>query len=244
MSSSRILLEVCVDSVAGASAAQRGGADRIELCSGLAEGGITPSAGLIRAVVEATSLPVMVMIRPRGGSFVYSASEFAVMQADIEFAKTARVSGVVFGVLDHACRIDLDACRQLVDLARPLLVTFHRAIDAVQDIAQALEALIELQVERVLTSGQAKTVVNGLENVARMVDTYGREISIMPGAGVRPENAREIIRQSGATEIHGTASEWVADVCHDPRSDRRASSSRRVTSEHVVRLIRQAIDQG
>lgn len=226
---SNVSLEVCIDSVEGAIAATRGGADRLELCSALSEGGITPSYGLVQSVLEQTSLPVMMMIRPRGGSFVYSAEEVAVMLRDIELAKKLGVAGVVFGCLLCDGTLDLPTNETLVQTSRPLLVTFHRAFDEEPvDPFTTFDQLRDLEVDRLLTSGQQPGAAEGVELVRELV-TRTEDLVVMPGAGVRPENAAEIIRATGATEIHGTASRFC-----DERK-------RKVTCEATVRAIREAI---
>ena len=223
------IFEVCIDSVAGAVAAEQGGADRLELCSALSEGGLTPSCGLVQKVVETTNLPVMMMIRPRGGNFVYSESEVSVMLADIDAAKTLKVAGVVFGCLSNDQEVDSRLCEKLLGCCDSLSATFHRAFDEVADPISSLAIVERLGFERVLTSGQAPTAVEGMPVLKSLVASAG-DLIVMPGAGVRPENAGTIIAQCGATEIHGTASELDT-----------AQPSLRVTSVATVRAIRQAI---
>lgn len=225
-----ITLEICIDSVDGAVAAARGGADRLELCSALSEGGITPSYGLVRQVTTNVDLPVMMMIRCRGGSFVYSERELAVMRDDIDAAKSLGVRGVVFGVLTRDGSIDLLANQRLVEAARPLEVTFHRAFDEPGVDAQtASRTLEQLGVERLLTSGQQNSAVEGADLIAKIVSQRGN-VTIMPGAGVRPENVAELIRATGAREIHGTASRFCGEL------------QRRITCTETVRAIRIRID--
>lgn len=226
----RITFEVCIDSVEGALAATRGGGDRLELCSALSEGGITPSYGLVRRVLDVTSLPVMMMIRCRAGNFVYSDAELEVMQRDIEVAKQLGVYGVVFGVLTEDHKVDREINQQLIDAARPMHVTFHRAFDEPSVRADAaMSTLQQLGVDRLLTSGQQDSAEKGVLRIQEMV-TQNEKLIVMPGAGVRPENAAEIIRVSGAREIHGTASGYCEARKH------------RVTSEETVRQIREALD--
>ena len=230
MSNKSITFEVCIDSVAGALAAKEGGGDRLELCSALSEGGLTPSFGLVQKVVAATDLPVMMMIRPRGGNFVYTALETEVMLADIKAAKSLGVAGVVFGCLDADKSVDVERNRTLVDACDSLPATFHRAFDEVADPMHAFTQVRELGFTRILTSGLASSAEEGITVIRRLVEESG-ELTIMPGSGVRPENARQIINATGAIEIHGTASE--ADA---------SQPGFKVTSVSTVAAIRQQLD--
>jgi copper homeostasis protein len=198
----KIKVEVCVDSVASAVAAERGGAARVELCSGLIEGGVTPSAGLTETVRAAAPVPLHIMIRPRGGDFCYDESELEVMQRDIALAKTLRVEGVVFGILDADGNVDVQRTRQLVELARPLAVTFHRAFDMSADLFRSLEDVCATGADRVLTSGGEQTSLQGIDTIAQLVRKAQDRILVMPGSGIKPENARGLVEQTGAKEIH------------------------------------------
>jgi len=202
MTHNSVLVEVCVDSVASAIAAERGGASRVELCSSLIEGGVTPSAGLIETARASVTLPVHIMIRPRGGDFYYDEYEFATMQRDIELARNMRADGVVFGILKVDGSIDLARTEQLVRIARPLAVTFHRAFDMTADLLRALEDLCSIGVDRVLTSGGEPTSLLGAETIAQLIKKAEGRITIMPGSGIKPENVGALIRQTGAKEIH------------------------------------------
>lgn len=197
-----VLVEVCVDSVASAVAAERGGAARIELCSGLIEGGLTPSAGLIETTRAAISIPLHVMIRPRGGDFFYDAAEADAMRRDIALAKRLGANGVVFGILDLNANIDLARTRELVELARPLDVSFHRAFDMTADLFRALEDICECGVPRVLTSGGEQTSLQGQAVVAQLIQRAQGRIIVMPGSGIKPDNAHALVEQTGAREIH------------------------------------------
>jgi len=199
-----ILFEACVDSVESAMAAQEGGADRIELCADLLEGGITPSAGLLYLTRQQLQIPIHMLIRPRGGDFCYSDSEFNVMRLDIEIAKQCGANGVVFGILKPDGRVDVGRTATLVALARPLSVTFHRAFDMAEDPIQALMAIINLGIERVLTSGQASLALEGVKLINELVERAGERIIIMAGAGVNEENVGQIIRSAGVKEVHGS----------------------------------------
>jgi copper homeostasis protein len=204
-----ICFEVCVDSIESAMAAEDGGADRVELCSDLLEGGLTPSFGMLKVAREMLHLKIMVMVRPRGGDFCYTEAEFHAMQHDVAAAKKAGAHGVVFGVLDPDGTIDLDRTRKLIEAARPLPVTFHRAFDMTRDPFEALDALIDLGANRVLTSGQEATVVEGLDLIAELVQRAAGRIIVMPGGGVTDRNTAKIVEATGVTEIHFGGGEMV-----------------------------------
>lgn len=207
MPTKKILFEACVDSVESALSAQEGGADRIELCADILEGGITPSAATIALASKFINIPIMVMIRPRGGDFCYSDLEFEEMKLDIEFAKQFNVAGVVLGILNENGTVDKKRTKILIDLVRPMQVTFHRAFDMARDPFEALDDLIELGIDRVLTSGQELTVVEGMETLKKLIDKAGDKIIILPGGGVNEENAGKIIKLCGVKEIHASARE-------------------------------------
>ncbi len=250
MKPSFVKLEICVDSVAGAMAAQQGGADRLELCSALSEGGITPSLGLIRQVLRSTHLPVMVMIRPRGGGFVYSSAEIDVMLEDIDAVNRAGAHGVVLGALTPERTIDLTVCGKLIQRARqlhtmghrrsgdPLSVTFHRAFDILAEPMQGLEQLMDLGFDRVLTSGQAATAGEACELIAELVTRAGDRLSVMPGGGITPDNVADIVTATGASDIHASASAWEPDTESEPLV---LPAPHRVTCERTVRRIRQTL---
>ena len=202
----KTFIEVCVDSVESALAAAAGGADRIELCQNLCEGGLTPSAGLLGVVRERLRLPIAVMIRPRGADFRYSDAEFEVMRRDLQFAKEAGADMLVFGLLSPDGSIDVARTRELIGLARPLPVTFHRAFDMVRDAETALEDLIELGVERVLTSGLERTVIEGLDLIVALMKQARRRITVVPGGGINEHNLPKILAATGAKEFHVSAS--------------------------------------
>lgn len=197
-----MVVEVCADSVASAIAAERGGGARIELCSGLVEGGTTPSVGLMEATRAAVSIPVRVMIRPRGGDFCYDETEFKIMRRDIEIARKAGADGVVLGILDVHGNVDVPRTRQLVELAHPLKVTFHRAFDMTADLFRALEDVHAAGADRVLTSGGERTAMEGQAAIQRLVKQSCGRITIMAGSGIKPENARSLVEATGAKEIH------------------------------------------
>lgn len=199
------LMEVCVDSVESAVNAERGGAGRLELCSSLLEGGLTPSLGVLHVVKQYVKIPIYVMIRPRGGDFLYSDLEVDVMRKDIELMKSQGADGLVLGALTEDGRVDAELCMELLAAARPLPVTFHRAFDMVHDPAVALEALISLGFERVLTSGCDSSALEGLPLIKRLVDQAKGRIIIMPGGGITERNLQRILEGSGAQEFHCSA---------------------------------------
>jgi copper homeostasis protein len=198
-------LEICIDSVESAIAAERGGAQRVELCADLLEGGITPSAGMIASVRSHVSIALFVMIRPRGGDFCYSDLEFEVMQREIEQAHNLGADGVVLGILDRDAHVDVGRSQLLVQLANPLPVTFHRAIDMTPNLSDALEDVIATGARRVLTSGGAPNVTAGAGQIAQLVREARGRISIMPGGGVSQENLASLAKATGATEFHSSA---------------------------------------
>jgi copper homeostasis protein len=197
-----LLVEACVDGVPSALAAEAGGAARLELCSALSEGGLTPSAGVIEMVRERVALPLFVLIRPRGGDFLYDAEEFEVMRRDVVTAGLLGADGVVLGVLQSNGTVDAERTGALIEAARPLDVTFHRAFDFTRDADEALDRLIALGADRVLTSGHAASAIDGVATLARLVERAAGRIGVVAGGGVRPDNVRAVIQGSGVTEVH------------------------------------------
>jgi copper homeostasis protein len=195
-------VEICVDSAGGAFAAEQGGADRVELCDNLLEGGTTPSAGCIKVARRGLKLGLQVIVRPRGGDFLYSDQEMQVMREDIRMARDLGADGVVIGCLTAEGDIDRARAGELIELARPLNVTFHRAFDMCREPLQALEVLIGLGVERVLTSGQEASCLEGLDLIAALHKQAAGRIIIMPGGGITPANVQRIVAATGVTEVH------------------------------------------
>ena len=205
-----MICEICVDSTAAVRAAREAGASRVELCAALLEGGITPSRGMIRQARRIPGVKLHVMIRPRGGDFLFDDDEMAAMRGDVETAKAEGADGVVIGILTRDGEIDVDRSRELIALARPLSVTFHRAFDMTPDPYASLETLIGLGVERVLTSGQEATVLEGLPLIAALVERAGERIIIMPGGGVTARNVERIVAAARPKEIHFACLDPVA----------------------------------
>ncbi len=199
------VLEICLDSVESAVIAEKAGADRVELCADLTAGGTTPSIGAIALAKKRLTIPVHVIIRPRGGDFCYSATEFEVMRSDVLSAKSAGADGVVLGILNPDGTVDIARTRILVELARPLSVTFHRAFDMTNDPFQALQDVILTGADRILSSGQAETAFEGLPLLVRLVEQASERIIIMPGAGINAANAKSILKAAPFKEMHMSA---------------------------------------
>jgi copper homeostasis protein len=198
----RVRFESCVESLEAALASDAGGANRLELCNNLDAGGATPDVALVQRVIEAVSIPVFAMARPRPGSFVCDRADLSALERDVRSLRSAGAHGIVTGVLTCDGDIDTDAMRRLVDAARPLPVTFHRAFDAVGALDRALDSLMALSVDRVLTSGGAPTAVEGAEVLARLTRRAGDQLTIVAGGGVRPHNVAALVRASGVVEVH------------------------------------------
>lgn len=195
-------IEICVDNISSLKNAQRAGASRIELCSSLSEGGLTPGYGLIKVAYRHASIPIYCMIRPRGGDFLYSDFEVEMMLEEIHNMRTLGVQGVVVGALTDSAMVDRTILKSLVSEAKDMGVTFHRAIDCCENYEEALEDIIELGCERVLTSGLASTALKGADTIKKMVRQSSGRISIMAGSGVSCENVLELLRRSEVDEVH------------------------------------------
>jgi copper homeostasis protein len=198
-------LEICVDNIESAIAAQNAGADRIELCDNLIEGGTTPGYGTIDSVRKNLSISLNVMIRPRGGDFLYSALEYDIMRRDIDICGACGVNGIVLGILRPDGSVDLIRTAKLVDLAHPMTVTFHRAFDMCSDPVQGLEDIISSGAYRLLTSGQKDKAQEGAEFISKLVRQAGERIIVMPGSGINESNIAGIAKATGAKEFHLTA---------------------------------------
>lgn len=239
---SAIKLEICVDSIASLNAAAAGGADRIELCTALSEGGLTPSFGFMQAAA-ALDVSTHVMIRPRGGDFCYSQAEIDVMCADIATAKQLGLAGVVLGVANHDDTLDLDALAKLRAAATDMQCTLHRVVDLTPDIFEATEQAIGLGFDRILTSGGAKNAQDGKTSIAEMVHLAAGRIEIMPGSGVTVQNVNGIIAATGVCDVHASCSE--AKFSHSGKVEEMAFSAPdgvRMTSRQLVEKMRAKVD--
>ena len=206
-------LEISVESVGAAMAAERGGANRIEICGDLSVGGVTPAASLMMGTRANVQAPIFAMIRPRAGDFVYSDEEFAAMKQSIRLAKQLQVDGVVLGILTADSRIDVARTRELVRLVSPGPVTFHRAFDeCAGDLREALEDVIETGATRLLTSGGKRTAPEALDLIGELVRIAGERLVVMPGSGLHSGNIREAVAKTGAREFHAGLSSVVGDV--------------------------------
>jgi copper homeostasis protein len=238
-------IEVIAYNIASALAAQRGGADRIELCASPGEGGTTPSWGIMKAVRQAISIDVYAMIRPRGGDFYYSHDEFHAMREDILQSQLLSLDGVVFGILTPEGDIDKKRCKKLIDLARPLKVTCHRAFDMTRNPLQALEDCIDVGFDRILTSGQRNKAIEGVDLLAQLVAQAAGRISIMAGSGITPENALALVTKTKVSEIHFSATTFTPSVMQHQNqflsamgSDKDSEYQHRMVDEQAVYAMR------
>lgn len=239
-------LEICCGDIESVYAAAEGGADRIELCSALSEGGLTPSAAMISHAVKC-GLPVHVLIRPRRGDFLYSSHELDVMTEDIGIARRAGAAGVVIGVLDENGDIDMPALSSLINAAEGMTVTFHRAFDVCRDPENALRCIIDAGCDILLTSGMAPDALSGSENIRRLKEIAGGRVDIMAGCGVNPDNVAQIIENSAPDAIHASASTIVTGGMRFRSHDVHMGNNEdeyciKRTDAGVVRSLRNIID--
>ncbi len=235
-----IAIEICVGDVESAIAAAAGGADRVELCDNLGVGGTTPSVGTIAEACRWLSIPVHVLIRPRAGGFVYSGRELAVMRRDIEAAKALGAAGVVLGVLDAEGRVDRERTAALVESARPLSVTFHKAIDQARDPLEALDVLIAMGIDRVLTSGGRDAAMTGLETIRSLVHRAAGRIAVMAGGRLRADDLGDLIRATGVREIHiGSAASRAVE---EPDSSARGAGELGPWCRTDARLVKVVVE--
>jgi len=233
-------LEVCIDHIESALAAKSGGADRLEVCGALAIHGITPSYGLVEQCLELGGVEVIMMIRPHAGGFCYEKNDVDTMLRDIRVARQLDVTGVVLGALRKDGRIDRVLCQRLIEAARPLSVTFHRAFDLTPDPFEALDSLLEMGIDRLLTSGQAASALDGAQLIRTLVKRAGRGLCVMAGAGICAQNIATLVRATGVREIHASASEVVMDGGHNAA---HMVCATRITRQETVRGIVHALHE-
>jgi copper homeostasis protein len=236
-----MVLEICAFNLSAALAAQRAGADRIELCAGPEEGGVTPSAGLIREARSRLPIPVYPIIRPREGDFLYSEEEFRIMLRDVEYCKQVGCNGVVIGMLQADGSIDQSKCARLVETAYPMGVTFHRAFDRAADPFAALETIIGIGCERILTSGQRPVAMEGAELLRELVREADERIVIMPGSGVRASNIAELAARTGAVEFHTSARVRAASAMEFVNLAMQEDLSMVMPSEEEIQRLKEII---
>lgn len=238
------LIEAVVDSVEAALAAQHAGADRLELCSGLETGGLTPGRGLMEMVCAETSIPVFVLLRTRGGDFHYNETEFRTLVDEVRHARLAGAAGIVVGALTPEGRIHVPWTQRLVEAAGPLSVTFHRAFDRTRNLEEAWADLLETGCNRVLTSGMAGDAFTGRHNLAwlqRASEASGRRVDILPGGGISSENVRQIAAETGVREFHFSGIRQVASKMDWHPKWVHAQAENWVPAPEKVRAIRQQL---
>lgn len=234
-----VRFEVCVDGADGVLAAQAAGADRVELCSALSEGGLTPSAGLLATVLDVATIDVNVLIRPRGGDFIYDRHEIRAMRRDIEAVAAAGAHGIVIGALTEDGDVDAAVCRELLSDAGGLSVTFHRAFDLARHPREALAAVLDLGADRLLTSGQEASAVDGAPLIAALVAAAADRLIVMPGGGVAAGNVKRLLEVTGASEVHFSARTTVDSPARH-RNPRVITGSTAGANEYTRRRTSQA----
>ena len=237
------ILEIIGFNIESCIIAQASGADRIELCDGPAEGGTTPSYGFIKAAREKLQIELYPIIRPRGGDFLYSADEFEIMKNDIKLCKKFNCDGVVIGILNTDGTVDKDRCKQLVDLAYPLGVTFHRAFDRTAEPFKAMEDIIDIGFERILTSGQKSNAHDATDLISQLIEKAEDRIIIMPGSGIRSDNIIDIATKTKATEFH-TSARIMVDSKMEFMQDSLKEKLQSVTvDENEIRKIKSILNE-
>lgn len=242
-STARPLLEIAAGSLGSALAAQAGGADRIELCANLGEGGTTPSHGALAVARDRVRVPLYAIIRPRAGDFCYDAADIEVMRRDVESCVALGYDGVVIGALEVDGEVDEATCRALIDAASTIGVTFHRAFDVARDRQAALEAIVALGCERVLTSGAAESALAGADAIAATVRQASSRIRVMAGAGITPNNIGDVMRRSNAHEFHASARSLHASPSRRDHGLPGLDADRQETDAGVVRAMLEALER-
>jgi copper homeostasis protein len=233
-----LIFELCVESLEAALAGRTGGADQIELCAGLSEGGITPPGDLMATVARALTIPLSVLIRPRYGDFVFSSREFDLMCRQIGAARDAGAAAVALGVLLPGGGVDIARTRRLVEVARPMQVTFHRAFDEAPDLCAALEDVIATGANCLLTSGGRRDVLSGAEAIARLRQQAGGRLRIMAGGGLRMENLCEVVHRSGATMLHSSLTRSNGAAPHQNGDGQSGQADASILTSDVRQAIR------
>ncbi|MDO6992865.1 copper homeostasis protein CutC [Brachyspira innocens] len=243
-----IKIEICVDSVESCINAEKGGADRLELCGNMFEGGTTPSYGVLELAREKVNIPIYAMVRPRGGDFCYDDTEFEIMKREIKLMKELKIDGIVFGILTKEGRVDKERCSTLLELWGSSKSTFHRAIDVSCDLNKACEDIISLGFERILTSGGEANVMNGIIKLKELVSKYNDKIIIMPGSGINERNIEYIKDALKANEYHMTANKTVNSLMEYRNENvfmgaalRASEFSIKYTDENKVKNIKSKI---
>ncbi|WP_157153743.1 copper homeostasis protein CutC [Brachyspira murdochii] len=238
-------IEICVDSVESCINAKKGGADRLELCGNMFEGGTTPSYGVLELAREKVNIPIYAMVRPRGGDFYYDETEFEIMKREIKLIKELKIDGIVFGILTKEGNVDKERCDELLDLWGSNKATFHRAIDVSCDLNKACEDIISIGFERILTSGGEANVMNGIIKLKELVSKYNDKITIMPGSGINERNIEYIKDTLKANEYHMTANKTVNSLMEYRNENvfmgtalRASEFSIKYTDEEMVKNIK------
>ena len=250
MTTQGITIEVAAFTPCAAITAAKAGADRIELCSGYSEGGLSPSAGTIQKVRENISIPLHVMIRPRIGDFVYSSLEKEAIINDMAFCKNLGIDGIVLGALTESGKVDADFVKKVIELAHPMSVTFHRAFDITKDLFEALNELISCGVDRILTSGGKSSAIEGIETISELVKLANDKLIILPGGGINPQNIQDIVSKTGVKEIHFSAKKLVQSPMSSQTKLSLTSSGEVSDSEwyeceaELVRELSKKLDKG
>lgn len=237
-----VKIEICAGSITSALAAQEGGACRVELCDNLKEGGTTSSFGMLLLARKNLSIKLFPIIRPRGGDFLYSDLEFEVMKADVIQCQELGCDGVVFGILKKDGNVDAKRCLELKQAAGNMETTFHRAFDRCKDPFKALEGIIDMGFNRILTSGQEITAIKGASMISKLIEQANGRIIIMPGAGIRPGNLKELIEQTGATEYHSTAKNLVESKMVFREIKTGSFEEEFLVEETDVEMVRQLVE--
>ena len=239
------IIEIATTDFTSTQSAVEGGADRIELCAALTEGGTTPSYGTILKCRNSFSVELFPIIRPRSGDFLFSDAEFEIMIEEVNLCRDSGCNGVVIGILNKDGTIDVERTSKLVELAYPLEVSFHRAFDRCKDPFKAMEQLIEIGCQRILTSGQRPTAPEGIDLIAQLLKAAGQRIIIMPGSGVRKENIKELAEKTGAIEFHSSLrskEKTKMEFIHPAFANNEESYSNPAIDAEEVKALRKALN--